>query len=198
MHIFRSPAQAYDPDCLHITLKQGSGYGMIWAVISGSFAGLIITLKGRIIGEKGLAIRNPYPPSASLPELSQYLHKECDDEYVPPDEDAIPNFPVQCSSRKTTSEYVPSKPDKFGMKFWLATDVDSKYTLNGFPYMGKNEEGPENSSLSEYVVLHLIEPFKNNGGNITTNNFFTTLNLSQMLKRKNTTLNWNDETKLVD
>ena len=83
---------------------------------------------------------------------------------------------------------MPSKPDKFGIKFWLAADVDSKYMLNGFPYLGKDEKRPENISLSEYVVLRLIEPFENKGRNITTDNFFTTLNLSRMLKTKNTSL----------
>ncbi|XP_035221876.1 uncharacterized protein LOC118194783 [Stegodyphus dumicola] len=37
------------------------------------------------------------------------------------------------------TQYMPSKPDKFGIKFCLAADVDSKYVLNGFPYLGKDE-----------------------------------------------------------
>ena len=28
---------------------------------------------------------------------------------------------------------------KFGIKLWLAVDVQTKYILNGFPYMGKDE-----------------------------------------------------------
>ncbi|GFR26696.1 DDE_Tnp_1_7 domain-containing protein [Trichonephila clavata] len=36
--------------------------------------------------------------------------------------------------------YKPSKPDKLDIKFWLVTDVDSKYVLNGFPYLGKDKE----------------------------------------------------------
>ncbi|GFV43397.1 piggyBac transposable element-derived protein 4 [Trichonephila clavipes] len=83
---------------------------------------------------------------------------------------------------------MPSKPDKFGIKFWFAADVDSKYVLNGFPYLGKDEECPENLSLSEYVVLRFTEPFEYKGRNITTDNLFTTRNLSQMLKTKNTNL----------
>ncbi|GFW51344.1 hypothetical protein TNCV_3254731 [Trichonephila clavipes] len=56
---------------------------------------------------------------------------------------------------------MPSKPDKFGIKFWLAADVDSKYVLNGFPYLCKDEKRLVNLSVSEYVVLRLIEPFEN-------------------------------------
>ncbi|GFW32921.1 hypothetical protein TNCV_1774861 [Trichonephila clavipes] len=41
-------------------------------------------------------------------------------------------------------QYMSSKPDKFGIKFWLAADVDSKHVLNGLPNLGKDEECPEN------------------------------------------------------
>ena len=34
---------------------------------------------------------------------------------------------------------MPNKPDKFGIKFWLAVDVDTKYILNAIPYLGKEE-----------------------------------------------------------
>ncbi|GFS80077.1 piggyBac transposable element-derived protein 4-like [Trichonephila clavipes] len=83
---------------------------------------------------------------------------------------------------------MPSKPDKFGVKFWLAADINSKYVLNGFPYLCKYEERPVNLFLSEYLVLRLIKPFENKARHITTDNFFITLNLSQMLKTKNTSL----------
>ncbi|GFV01440.1 piggyBac transposable element-derived protein 4-like [Trichonephila clavipes] len=83
---------------------------------------------------------------------------------------------------------MPSKPDKFGIKFWLAADINCKYLLNGFPHLYKYEERPINLLLSEYIVLRLIGPFRNKARNITTNNFFITLNLSQMLKTKNTSL----------
>ena len=37
------------------------------------------------------------------------------------------------------SHYIPNKPDKFGIKFWLVSYVSSKYVVNGFPYLGKDE-----------------------------------------------------------
>ena len=46
-------------------------------------------------------------------------------------------FPTKARYRFT--QYIPNKPHKFGIKFWLAVDVQTKYILNGFPYMGKNE-----------------------------------------------------------
>jgi hypothetical protein len=35
-----------------------------------------------------------------------------------------------------------NKPDKFGIKFWLAACVTSMYLLKAFPYMGKEEHRP--------------------------------------------------------
>ncbi len=95
-------------------------------------------------------------------------------------------FPSKARCRFT--QYMPNKPDKFGIKFWLAADVDSKYVLNGFPYLGKDDQRPGNITLSEYVVLRLIEPFENKGIHVTTDNFFTTLKLSEMLMAKKTSL----------
>ncbi|XP_035208678.1 piggyBac transposable element-derived protein 4-like [Stegodyphus dumicola] len=78
-------------------------------------------------------------------------------------------------------QYMPNKPDKFGIKFWLAVDVRTKYLLNGFPYLGKDKMRP---SLGENVVNRLVDPYKNSGRNITTDSFFTSVKLAKSLKSK--------------
>lgn len=30
--------------------------------------------------------------------------------------------------------------DRYGIKFWLAVDADSKYIVNGFPNLGKEDD----------------------------------------------------------
>ena len=47
-------------------------------------------------------------------------------------------FPTKARCRFT--QYMPNKPNKFGIKFWLASDVETKYVANGFPYLGKDEK----------------------------------------------------------
>lgn len=79
-------------------------------------------------------------------------------------------------------QYMPNKPDKFGIKFWLAVDVKTKYLLNGLPYLGKDEQRPANESLGEYVVHRLTEPYKRTGRNITTDNYFSSLKLAKYLQ----------------
>ena len=59
-------------------------------------------------------------------------------------------------------QYLPNKPDKFGIKFWLASDIQTKYVVDGFPYLGKNKK----QALGEFLVLKLIEPYSMKGRTI--------------------------------
>lgn len=95
-------------------------------------------------------------------------------------------FPTKARCRFT--QYMPNKPDKFGIKFWLAVDVDSKYMLNGFPYLGKDDSRPATQCLGESVVLKLVDPFVGKGRNVTTDNFFTSIPLANSLLHKNTSM----------
>lgn len=95
-------------------------------------------------------------------------------------------FPTKAKCRFT--QYMSSKPDKFGIKFWLAVDVESKYILNGFPYLGKDETRPTDQPLSENIVLRLVHPYLDTGRNITMDNFFTSVSLAEKLLARNTTV----------
>ena len=77
---------------------------------------------------------------------------------------------------------MPNKPDKFGIKFWVLDDLKTKYCLNVIPYLGKDESRV--SSLGMHVVLSLMEPYFGRGYNVTTDNFFTGLDLARKLQEK--------------
>ncbi|XP_038828721.1 piggyBac transposable element-derived protein 4-like [Salvelinus namaycush] len=83
----------------------------------------------------------------------------------------------------TFTQYIPYKQDKWGMKLLLAADIDSKYVLNVFPYLGKGE-----SQLPENVVMRLVEPYLGEGRNVNTDEIFTSLPLANKLIDKNTSL----------
>ena len=67
-----------------------------------------------------------------------------------------------------------SKPDKYGQKFWLAVDNDRKYLVNAFPYLGKDDQRPNDDRLGDFVVKKLVAPYVNKGRNVTCDNFFVT------------------------
>ena len=66
---------------------------------------------------------------------------------------------------------MPNKPDEFGIKFWMAADVQIKYMLHSFPYLGKNNSRSAGITLGKHVVLRLTEPYTKTGRNVTTDNF---------------------------
>ena len=88
-------------------------------------------------------------------------------------------FPTKARCRFT--QYMPNKPDKFGIKFWVLADVNTKYCLNVMPYLGKDEARV--SSLGTHVVMSLMEPYFGRGYNVTTDNF-TGLDLARKLIQK--------------
>ena len=90
-------------------------------------------------------------------------------------------------SRCRFIQYIPNKPDKFGIKSWLLCEVDSKYICNAIPYLGKDDDRPSNTLLCEHVVFSLIEPYQNKGYCITADNFFTTVKCATSLLAKKTT-----------
>ena len=91
-------------------------------------------------------------------------------------------FPTKSRCRFT--QYMPNKSDKFGSKFWLAVDVESKYILNAIPYLGKDEPRPFTQRLSDNIVMTLIEPLMGKDRNVTTDNFFTSFLLDKELKKR--------------
>ncbi|KAJ8893459.1 hypothetical protein PR048_006057 [Dryococelus australis] len=73
-------------------------------------------------------------------------------------------------------------------KFWLAADMDTKYLLNDFPYLGKDDNRPPNQSLSVHVVMKLMTPYLGKSRNVTTDNFFTSMSLAEKLKMQSISL----------
>ena len=52
-----------------------------------------------------------------------------------------------------------NKLDKFGIKSWLAVDVEKKYVLNVLLYLEKDEPRRSFLSLADTVVLQLMKTY---------------------------------------
>lgn len=86
-------------------------------------------------------------------------------------------------------QYMPMKPTKFGIKFWIAADSLSRYVLTIDPYLGKNNDDPlQEGPLGEKVVLRLTRSYNNSGCNIVTDNFFTSISLARKLYQNQMTI----------
>jgi len=85
-------------------------------------------------------------------------------------------------------QYIPSKPEKYGIKFWMISDSTTSYVCRFQAYTGKEPDEARERNQSERVVLDLVENLKCSGRNITCDNFFTSLSLIQKLKKDKLTL----------
>jgi hypothetical protein len=128
--------------------------------------------------------RDKFAPIRSLFEtatkqLPKYFKPgEC----VTIDESLIP-FRGRCSFR----QYMPMKPAKYGLKFFVAACSESRYIWGVLPYTGK--DGKEvTKNLASTVVLKLTENLAGTGRNICTDNFYTSLHLCRSLKLRSLSL----------
>ena len=85
---------------------------------------------------------------------------------------------------------MPKKPSKYRIKIWMMCDGATKYTMNVKVYLGK-ENNEVARGLASDVVCTLVQPFSGQdrgGRNVTTDNFFSSVDLANQLKNKKLTL----------
>lgn len=83
--------------------------------------------------------------------------------------------------------YMKSKPGRYGIKIWTCSDADTGYISNFQIYTGsKNKERELNQG--ERVVMDLMEDYFGLGLSVTTDNFFTSVQLAEKLLERNTYL----------
>ena len=87
-------------------------------------------------------------------------------------------------SRCSFVTFMPNKPDKYNVKFWVLADVETKYVSNIDVYLGAQEKEQHGGvSLAESVVVNLCKHIKGKGYNTTCDNFFTSLSVAEKLAR---------------
>lgn len=84
-------------------------------------------------------------------------------------------------------QYIASKPGKFGIKIIWVCDAKSYYMLNGIIYIGKGTLEPNQNLTTKGVTLHLMKPFLNTGRHLTADNWFSSIELVDELKKHRTT-----------
>ena len=66
---------------------------------------------------------------------------------------------------------MPSKPGRYGIKFWILADAEKHYYYNAFPYLGK-ERDKIAANLGATVVKKLVEPILNTSQSVTCDRTF--------------------------
>ncbi|KAG5896997.1 hypothetical protein JTB14_018512 [Gonioctena quinquepunctata] len=90
--------------------------------------------------------------------------------------------------------YIPSKPDKYGIKRVMMCDAETSYMCNALPFLGKeikagnkNEGKPKSGHSKECLkptkyVLQLTASIQGTNWNVTLDNWFTSVKLADQLQ----------------
>lgn len=125
---------------------------------------------------------------AAIRDLWESVITKCGDCFNPGESTTVDEQLFPCKCRCPFIQFMANKPDKFGIKFWLICDVRTKYVLKAVPYLGKDETRPSSSPVGESVVMNMTEKYNGFGISVTTDNFFTSVQLAEKLLKKKITL----------
>jgi len=92
------------------------------------------------------------------------LERKFAEAYTPGKNITVDEGLVKFNGRLSFKQYIPMKPDKFGIKVWLLADADTYYVPHFQVYLGKNRMNSElfqRIDLIYYVVWTLGEPYLN-------------------------------------
>uniref|UniRef100_A0AAG5D1Q7 PiggyBac transposable element-derived protein domain-containing protein n=2 Tax=Anopheles atroparvus TaxID=41427 RepID=A0AAG5D1Q7_ANOAO len=116
--------------------------------------------------------------SAAISEIFEMLNANLRAGYVAGSNVTIDEqlFPYRGGTGFT--QYIPSKPAKYGIKVWWACDAASSYPISGQIYTGLAPSGQRERNQGERVVKELSYIFRGSGRSIICDNFFTSYNLA--------------------
>lgn len=129
--------------------------------------------------------RKAYDRLAPIRKMFEMFVQNCQNSYILGEnvtiDEMLPGFRGRCRFR----QYIPSKPNKYGIKLFALVDAKMVYTYNMEIYAGKQPDGPFCiSNKPTDVVKRMAGPLFGTGRNITGDNWFTDLDLIDELKLK--------------
>ena len=89
------------------------------------------------------------------------------------DEHLVP-FRGRCGFR----QYLPSKPDRYGIKVIWVADAERSFPLLGIPYLGRPAGQEKHTNLGRNIATELATPYFKSGRNVTCDNYFTDMALA--------------------
>lgn len=115
--------------------------------------------------------------------LNEQYHKACTvGRKMCIDESMVP-FRGRLSFR----QYIPNKRHRYGIKLFKVC-IDRGYTYTVKVYVGKEGNSTPTGTVTENVVLDLTKDLVNEGRELYTDNFYTSVNLARILLQKKTHL----------
>lgn len=123
------------------------------------------------------------PVNLLVTEINKALHEN----YIPDVDVTIDEQLKAFRGRCKFRQYMPSKPAKYGLKFWWLNESKTGYPLRCAIYTGSADVNL-GFGRGYDVVMGLMPKYLNTGRCLTVDNFFVSIDLAQKLLEKKTTL----------
>ena len=121
---------------------------------------------------------------APIRQVFQNFANQCQKKYMCKFSLTVDEQLMPLKSRCSFVTFMRNKPDKYDVKFWVLSDVETKYVSNIDVYLGAQEkERRFGAPLVESVVVNLCKHIKGKGYNIKCDNFFNSLPVARKLAR---------------
>lgn len=105
--------------------------------------------------------------------------------YYKPDRNlAVDEAMIKFKGRHYIKQYMPNKPDKWGIKVWCLCESQTGYLVTGNIYLGKKECLNKDYLLGEQVVLNLLKDYENMYHHVYFDNYFSSVRLLDLLLKK--------------
>ncbi|CAI6360220.1 unnamed protein product [Macrosiphum euphorbiae] len=116
--------------------------------------------------------------------LMNKLIKKFQDSFSPEEALSLDESMLLWRGRLIFRQYIKNKKHKYGIKFYELCSPDG-YVLNIEIYKGKNVEVTGNSKIND-LVLRLVKPYLNKGHHLYMDNYYNSVNLSNILYKQRT------------
>ncbi|CAB3261584.1 unnamed protein product [Arctia plantaginis] len=139
--------------------------------------------------------RRAIDSSAPIADLFKSFIDRCQALYAIGSYACIDETLVPFRGRCKFKVYMPKKPAKYGIKIQCLTDARSGYLLNAYiyEYVGKDSDSQnlpaayQGMKKPTQAVMRLIPPIEGSRRNVTTDNWYTSIELLELLKKKQLT-----------
>ncbi|KAG8224183.1 hypothetical protein J437_LFUL002305 [Ladona fulva] len=132
-------------------------------------------------------LTNPNPKLNKIWRVHQMLEEKFRELYTPERDITIDESLLLYKGRLGWRQYMPQKRARFGIKTFMLCESKSGYVWSTVIYTGKGTirgKESEKLSMSTQVVKSLMEPLLDKGYCLTTDNFFTSPELAELLKTR--------------
>lgn len=139
------------------------------------------------------ATRKTEDPGCAITDFLEMFNKNSRKNYTVGANVTIDEMLIAFRGKCKFKMYIPSKPAKYGTKLQCLADSSTYYVYNTYLYTGKGSDGRtlpdeyKRKAVPTQAVLRLCEPLYNTNRNVTTDNWYSSIELYPELKKKGLT-----------